>query len=154
VIRHLVRIGLGVVICYGLWLTLWNLRTKVINHQPIVGQFGEDRSLTVAFQKPPVEQVDLFLLALITEGPQNPSVVIEWSVSSAGGPAWFTNHVRTFVLGTNRINLTGPGNISAVRNIMHGQQMPTVSVRVLGPKNVVPLSLGIQWLEVRRFYDR
>jgi hypothetical protein len=151
--KGLVKVGMGVTICLALWLTLWSLKPKVRNNERIIGQFSESSSLITTFDKPSVKQVDLFLVALVTQAPQDASVMIEWSLSSTGDASWFTNRVHTLVPGTNRINLTGPGNIALVRNIMHGQQRITVNIRVFGPKYFTPLSLGMQWMELRRFYD-
>jgi len=152
--KGLVKIVLGSVVCLALWFALWLLKPKVRNNERIIGLFTENSSLNTSFEKPSVKQVDFFLIALVTKASQDPSVIIEWSLSSTNEEEfWFTNRVRTLILGTNRINLTGPGNIAAVRSITQGQRVIQVNTRVFGSNHFAPLSLGIQWMEVRRFYD-
>ena len=152
--KNLIRIVLGVVVCYALWITLWLIKPKVRTNEKIIGLFAENNTLTTSFENPSAKQVDFFLVGLVAKGPEAPSVRVEWSVSSASGDEmWLTNHVRALKLGTNSINLTGPGNIAPVRSISEGQRVIHVHVRTSSSSHFIPLSLGIRWMEVKHFYE-
>jgi len=151
--KHLVRIVLGVVVCLALWVTLWQIRPKVRTNEQIIGLFAENNTLTTSFKKPTAKQVDFFMVALVTKVPEAPSERVEWSISSASGDElWLTNHVHDLTPGTNSINLTGPGNIVPVSSILEGQRIIHVNIRTSGSGHFIPLSLGIRWMEVKRFY--
>jgi hypothetical protein len=133
------------------YLALWNLRPKVRTNEAIVGRFGGEAKLDVSFVSPDAEQVDFYLLVSASQASSVPPFVVKWSILSTNQEqplfVW-TNHVEHLKGGENRINLTGPGNIAAVRAVTPRRQMLRVIVSFQGTNAITPLELGVKWMEV------